>query len=71
MEEAGGTSWVRQLSLVSDAFTIDLSKCPWVLEIHGPKIWGGHLHGEAICMYTETASNHGIVKHRGWALTWI
>ncbi len=26
-------------------------KHPWVLEIHGQKNWGGHLHEETICMY--------------------
>ncbi len=32
------------------------SKCPWALEIHGPKNGGGRLHGEAFCtdnLYTR------------------
>ncbi len=42
------------------------SKCPWALGIHGQKKGEGHLHGEAICIYTRTV---GLQKW-GWALTW-
>ncbi len=42
-------------------------KCPWALEIHGPKNGGGRLHGEAICTYN--AYTHGIIKKRVGAYT--
>ncbi len=78
--------WDRHCTHQTHAYTLYcniLSKHPWALGIHGPKIWGGCLHWEAICMHnvykwtigTSIMGGRGVlmwgrVLTWGWVLTW-
>ncbi len=44
-------------------------KCPWALEIHGPKNGVGVYKEKPFVRITHIHMDHTIIKKQGWALT--